>query len=207
MSSFPEVWIVRHGEVEARWKRICYGSLDVSLSEAGKLASERVASRLLHDVSPRVIYHSGLSRTRYLAEQIASLAQVNPVMREDVRLQERNYGQWQGLSWDEAYESDPEHFHDLIEKPKTYRPPEGETTSEMQQRMVQWLGDQEGVDGPVIACSHSGPIAAIAGFVKQLPATKWGPWTIKHLDAICLRQDSVKREEWDVERPWEGLSN
>ena len=57
---------------------------------------------------------SGLSCTQFLAEAIAKACSASVQVREDSRLRERNYGEWQGLTWDEAYASDPKNFHGLI---------------------------------------------------------------------------------------------
>ena len=114
----------------------------------------------------------------------------------DARLRERHYGQWQGRSWDEAYASDPDNFIGLIEAPDTYRPPGGETTSEMQQRIVQWYEQclpRHRSTGPTIAISHSGPIAALVGHLQCLHARDWQPWTIGNLESVHIRGSHIQR--------------
>lgn len=186
MSRTKEIIVIRHAEVEAKWKGICYGSLDVKLSEAGKAACDAVVANLVRHLNPTTIFHSGLSRTRYLAIAIARLCEHDVHVLEDARIRERNYGDWQGLTWDAAYASDPEHFHGLLEQPDSYRPPAGESTSEMQQRVVEWLIEQPVHRYPIIAISHSGPIAAVAGRLLGLHPLKWSPWIVKHLEGVRL---------------------
>ena len=197
MSVTKELLIIRHAEVEAKWKGICYGSLDVKLSESGKAACNAVAGDVLRHIYPATIFHSGLSRTRYLAESIARLCGEDVHVLEDARIQERNYGDWQGLTWDAAYASDPEHFHHLIEKPNSYRPPGGESTSEMQHRVVEWLNEQPEHRYPIIAISHSGPIAAVAGHCLGLHPREWSPWIVKHLERIRLAERNTEKY-WEV---------
>jgi len=194
MSGQPDLILIRHGEVEATWKGICYGTMDVSLSEAGRLESLSLAKSICQRFEPASLFHSGLTRTQFLAEAIASHCPSVVRIVADERLRERNYGRWQGLTWDAAYASDPENFHGLIEQPDTYRPPDGETTSEMQSRMVSWLDEviQErkasalSASGPIIALSHSGPIAAAVGHLLQLHARDWRPWTIATLQSVTI---------------------
>ncbi|MEM8736529.1 MAG: histidine phosphatase family protein [Planctomycetota bacterium] len=186
MSEGEEVLLIRHGEVEARWKKVCYGAMDVALSERGRLASNKLAEELVKQYRPATVFHSGLSRTRYLAEQLADRFGADVSIKEETLLRERDYGQWQGLSWDAAYQSDADHFHDLIDKPDTYRPPGGETTSEMQQRMVRWLNSLPSSDQPIIAVSHSGPITALVGYLLELPAAKWNSIMPAYLDVVRL---------------------
>lgn len=199
MTHAQEVLLIRHGAVESRWKNICYGAMDVALSKEGEAASDELAEELLQKHAPRSVFHSGLSRTRYLAERIAKRGGEDIQVHADGLLQERNYGRWQGRSWDEAYSSDPERFHDLIEKPESYRPPGGETTSEMQHRMVRWLDSLETLHHLVVAVSHSGPITALAGYLLDLPPNKWEPWMPRYLEAIRLTKhaDSLN---WSVEK-------
>jgi broad specificity phosphatase PhoE len=200
--------IVRHGDVRARWKGICYGQRDVELCDqwmqnAGALINQLAA------LSPSKIYHSGLLRTRWLAEQVDErLRRVRNTMDlipplEDLRLRERNYGSWEGMSWDDAYASDPDNFHDLIHKPNSYRPPHGETTSEMQARIVEWYESIPQTSELVLAIAHSGPIASLAGHLKGLPATDWQDWMLRTGEAIVIERPLDARLPISIRR---GLS-
>ncbi len=196
VSEQADMTLIRHGEVEPKWKTICYGAMDVPLSRAGLAASQSLATRLAAQVCPAAIYHSDLQRTRTLAKMIAEACTGRVSIIADARLRERNYGQWQGRSWDEAYASDPDNFIGLIEAPDTYRPPAGETTSEMQQRVVQWYEQclpRHRQSGPVMAISHSGPIAALAGHLLGLHARDWQPWTIGNLESIHIQGSNIQR--------------
>ncbi len=184
-----EVILIRHAEVVATWKTVCYGAMDVPLSDIGASASREFARHLAEDWTPTHIFHSGLSRTERLATWVGERFPGVPVT-VDERLRERNYGEWQGRSWDEAYASDPDNFHGLVDHPDTYRPPTGETTTEMQRRIVDWY--REVVGGPgekrVIALTHSGPIAALAGHLASVPANAWQPWMVSYLGVIRIRE-------------------
>lgn len=195
-SDQADLMLIRHGEVEPKWKKICYGAMDVPLSSAGVAASQALANRLADRVCPAAIYHSDLQRTRTLATMLAEAWSGQVPITADPRLRERNYGQWQGRSWDEAYASDPENFIGLIEAPDAYRPPGGETTSEMQHRIVEWFGEcisQYSSADSIIASSHSGPIAALAGQRLGLHARDWQPWTIGTLESLHVRGTDIKR--------------
>ncbi len=187
----PNLLLIRHGEVEREYKSICYGQMDVPLSEAGREKSIRLAEKLCCEHRPRYIFHSGLQRTKFLATEIAQWISHDCEVIEDHRLRERDFGDWQGKSWDDIFASDPEHFHDLIEQPKSYRPPQGETTNEMQCRIVAWLDRLSLISNnppavPIIAISHSGPIAAACGTLLNLHARDWAPWTIRNLEAVAI---------------------
>lgn len=177
------IFIVRHGTVHHRWKGFCYGQQDVPLCEQWMNAAAPLTKQLA-ELSPTIIFHSGLVRTRWLANQVADVLSdhqhqgTRVSISEDPRLRERHYGDWECKTWDEAYQSDPDHFHDLIAKPDTYRPPGGETTNAMQQRIVQWYQALPMSRGVIMAVSHSGPIAALAGHLLGLHATNWNDWML-----------------------------
>jgi broad specificity phosphatase PhoE len=202
----PDLILIRHGEVDVAYKGVCYGAMDVPLSERGAAESQQLAQRIVTQVQPAAIYHSGLTRTQTLAHMIAQRLPNRINVIADNRLRERNYGDWQGTSWDEAYASDPEHFHDLIERPSTYRPPGGETTTEMQMRVVRWyealtsVADYElqGLPSVAIAISHSGPIAALAGYLQDLHPRSWHPWMIGTLGALRIAETSDRGPEIGV---------
>lgn len=201
MNSMVEIILIRHAEVEAKFKPICYGASDVPLSESGVASSLQLAEEICKRVNPLRVFHSGLSRTRVLAEAIAERATRGSNCCEDVRLRERNYGVWQGQSWDDAYASDPDNFHHLIEKPDTYRPPGGETTTEMQQRITAWYretidANAASINRPIIAISHSGPITALIGELLNLPAVQWHPHLPKYLDAVAICDDKIVASPW-----------
>ena len=189
-----EVYLIRHEEVEEQSRKICYGSSDVRLSQAGKQASQDLALQFKDTPRPQVIFHSDLSRTQYLAQQLAANWDNEVPVIGDSGLRERNYGQWQGMTWDDAYACDPENFHHLIEQPDTYRPPEGETTTEMQTRIVSWHNEiiSSYQNDKVIAISHSGPIAALAGWITKTPATQWETWMLKPLDFILINNSTIE---------------
>ncbi len=196
-----DVILVRHAEVELPWKSICYGAMDVPLSIDGRAASEKLAADIAVTHRPTAIYHSGLARTAYLAELIRKLCPSIPMM-EETRLRERDYGDWQGMTWDEVFQSDRDHFHDLIDDPDRYRPPGGETTTEMQARMVKWLEELKNFQNPstIIVVSHSGPIAALAGYCLKLHARDWGPWTLKNLEGIKITVPQLSVERLEASR-------
>jgi len=196
--------LVRHGAVEASYKAICYGRQDVPLCDDWKSKAKELIAGLAA-FKPTTIFHSGRVRTRWLADEVASFASVRdgsitPVI-EDQRLLERDYGDWEGMTWDEVFKRNSENFHDLIHKPDTYRPPRGETTSEMQGRVQDWFKEQSQAEHSgdsnlnhleiVMAFSHSGPAAALAGRLLGLPADQWSEWMLGYGNAIVIDFDGV----------------
>lgn len=86
--------LVRHGEVEARWRGTIYGRLDVPLSERGLEQSQLVADALREESLDAVV-SSGLQRAEAAA---ALLRKGRPELSrvDDPRLTELDRGAWAG---------------------------------------------------------------------------------------------------------------
>lgn len=184
--------LVRHGAIAAQCKGVCYGCQDVPLCDRWMAESDSLV-RQLASLRPTAIFHSGLSRSCWLADRVRLAGgDRDPTceLLEDIRLRERNFGDWEGKTWDDVYASDPDNFHGLIDKPDTYRPPGGETTSELQRRVVQWyeaaafLGSSR--PQTVISITHSGPIAALAGHLLSLTPEHWSPWMLGYGEIVTI---------------------
>lgn len=93
-----DLFLVRHGEVEAHWRGRLYGCLDVKLSDRGRDEARRAADYLRPERLAAVV-GSGLGRTRYGAAWIAKGRPLEE--RHDARLREIDRGDWCGLTFDE----------------------------------------------------------------------------------------------------------
>ncbi len=105
-----------------------YGRSDVGLSESGHARSFALARRLAQ-LPVTEIWHSGLSRTRVVADALTTL--VSTSSRANSSLRERDYGEWELRSWDDLYHETGDAMLGSIRAPATWRPPGGETTFEL----------------------------------------------------------------------------
>jgi len=160
---------------------------------------------------PRASHHRGQApfpKTQILTSRVISSNQYTEQLpiREEHRLRERNFGDWEGKSWDAAYASDPDNFHGLIDKPDTYRPPGGETTTELQCRVVQWFEDFVAQDlgsaSTVIAVTHSGPIAALVGHLLHLAPRDWSPWLLGYGEIVTITRPHSSGAAITVKKGW-----
>lgn len=162
------VVLIRHTQVDRAYVGRCYGASDVGLSDTGHSQIAPLAMELAA-YQPVRVYHSGLQRTRLLAEDIADRAKCK--LLEDPRLREMNFGECEGKTWDEIYEIGVD-IADLIHKPDVFSLPGGETTFAVRDRMQAWYS-QLPTDGLNFAVSHGGAIASLLGSLSQKPVEKW----------------------------------
>ncbi len=146
------LYLIRHGETEGAEVRRYKGSIDVPLSEEGIRQMERLAKYLGENSSNppsppfskgemggllNAVYCSDLSRAIKSAEIIAEPYRLKPIIMPELR--ERNFGIWEGMSFDEIREKYPQEFDAWAKNPLKYSPMEGESTIEVRNRTIDTL--------------------------------------------------------------------
>lgn len=145
--------LVRHGETE--WNRVEHfrGHADVPLNETGLAQAKAMARRVAAEWRPVAIYSSPLARAVKTAEAVAwhfgLSVQVHP------GLIDIDYGQWQGLTPDEAREHWSEVIDAWYNAPHTARIPGGETLDELRVRSLNTVNE--------LAARHEGQTIVLVG--------------------------------------------
>jgi broad specificity phosphatase PhoE len=169
--------LLRHPPVHPRYAGVCYGASDIELSSEGHTLAKQLAEQFQQNV-PEFIFQSGLQRTRAVADHFAGAI-------EDARLRERNFGDWELRAWDDIYQETADAMMGMIDNPKYWRPPNGETTYELRDRVLSWY-EELPVHGSILAVSHGGPIAALCGTLAGVPVSKWLEFIPKCGEAVEL---------------------
>ena len=131
--------LVRHGETE--WNRVerFRGRADVPLNGTGLFQAQETGRRIADEWRPVAIYSSPLSRAIRTAEAIA--------WHFDLRIQvhpgliDIDYGEWQGLTPDEARERWPEVVDAWYSTPHTVHIPRGETLDDLRTRSLKTVNE------------------------------------------------------------------
>ena len=126
--------LVRHGQTE--WNRIerFRGRADVPLNETGLAQANATGRRVAAEWLPVAIYSSPLSRAVKTAEAIARhfdlTVQIHP------GLADIDYGEWQGLTPEEARQHWPEQVDTWYTHPELACIPGGETLADLRARAM-----------------------------------------------------------------------
>ncbi|HDZ62136.1 MAG TPA: alpha-ribazole phosphatase [Nitrospirae bacterium] len=137
-----KLYLIRHGETEGADAKRYKGHIDVPLSDNGIKQMERL-SKYIHQLIAHssqstklnAVYTSDLSRAVKSAEIIARPHGLEPVVMKD--LKERNFGLWEGMSFDEIKEKYPDEFQAWADNPVKFSPINGENTIEVRDRAVR----------------------------------------------------------------------
>lgn len=127
--------LVRHGQTE--WNRVerYRGRADVPLDETGLAQAAATGRRIAAEWQPAAVYSSPLSRAVKTAEAIAGHFGL-PVQVHD-GLADIDYGEWQGLTPDEARERWPRVANAWRNAPQVARIPGGETLDDLRDRAME----------------------------------------------------------------------
>lgn len=110
--SGPKIYFVRHGETDWNVAGRMQGQRDIPLNEKGRRQAEQVGLKLAKLVEqPEKLSYlaSPLLRTWETAEIVLRTIGVDPaVCRPESRLREIAFGEWEGLTWKEVRQRDPQ---------------------------------------------------------------------------------------------------
>jgi phosphoserine phosphatase len=145
--------LVRHGQTE--WNRVerFRGHSDVPLNEIGLAQAEATGQRIAEEWQPTAIYSSPLSRAVKTAEAIAK--HFNLHVQTYPGLTDIDYGEWQGLTPDEARERWPNAVHAWYNEPGSACIPGGETLASLHDRGMRAVNE--------LAARHEGHTIVLVG--------------------------------------------
>lgn len=157
-----KLWLLRHAQVLAA-PGLCYGVSDLPADPEATRAAAQAAAAILPDGLP--VWVSGLVRARHLAKALHALRPDLGPPRCDVRLNEMDFGHWEGQAWSnipraalDAWTVDFAH----------HRFGGVETTQMVLQRVAAAIDDVQktvGTNGAALWVTHAGVIRSVAQLV------------------------------------------
>jgi broad specificity phosphatase PhoE/ribonuclease HI len=160
--------LVRHASSVLSPQRRFSGRGDVPLSAEGLAQAEKVAVRLGTRPGIDLVVSSPLLRTRQTAELIAKAAGVDLVFDDD--LVETDFGAWEGLTFAEAREIDPEALDAWLASPDI-APPGGESFADVAARVTR-ARDRLVAAHPertLVVVSHVTPLKTLLRLALEAP--------------------------------------
>lgn len=149
--TFPELWILRHGETEWNVLGRLQGQYDSALTPKGMAQAARQAEILKAELPKKRVrvYSSPAGRARYTAE--IAVARLGLAVECDPALQEIDIGAWQGLTVAEIKAT-----HSVLENADDphvwkFQAPQGERIEQMKVRLEGFL---ENLTGPSVIVTH-----------------------------------------------------
>lgn len=169
------LYMLRHGETAWNTERRMQGTKNSDLTERGR--SQAIAmgralrAELAREPGPTVFLRSPLGRTRETSEIVGRELDLEPAQwRDDPRLVELSYGDWEGFSWKEIEVTHPTALADWRADPHGFSPPGGETHFELRRRSAAVLAEVVASRTRTVIVSHGVSGAVLRGLNLGLDA-------------------------------------
>lgn len=151
------IFFIRHAETEMAG-RYC-GHSDPELNAQGRAQLTKLTHLLSHDAIDAV-YSSDLRRARSTAQSIAAARNITVVLRRSLR--EIHFGDWEGMSWEQIEQLDPDFAQEWMAAYPHLPAPSGESFQAFEARVmeeVHRLLDRS--HGPIAVVTHAGVLRVV----------------------------------------------
>lgn len=169
------LYVLRHGETAWNTERRMQGTKDSPLTERGRLQAQAMGRTLKQELArepaPTLFLRSPLGRARETADIVSrELGLDAGQWRDDSRLAELGYGDWEGFSWREIEVTHPTALADWRADPHGYCPPGGETHVELRRRTAAVLAEIAASGQRTVVVGHGVSGAVLRGLNLGLDA-------------------------------------
>ncbi len=147
--------LLRHGPTAWNAAGRIQGRIDMPLSSAG--AAQMAGLRLPDILAPKRVFSSPMLRARQTAQALGFAD-----LFLDGRLMEQNWGRWEGLTREEIIARDGAdcYVRAGANRAGAFRPPGGESTQEVLDRVAAFLRDVAAGESDAVAVTHLGVLRA-----------------------------------------------
>ena len=169
----PVLCLIRHGESLWNKENRFTGWVDVPLTDNGREQAKKVGEILKSlNIKFDIAYTSLLSRAIETLEIIIKTLGYNIPVIKDISLNERHYGDLQGLNKDKVAEIYGEEQVKLWRRSLKARPPNGESLEDTQKRTIPFFeraikGDLE-LNKNVLVVAHGNSLRSIISYIENL---------------------------------------
>ena len=177
-----KIFIIRHGQTSGNSALKYFGITDVELNEEGINQAGLISKRLEKENIYR-IYSSSLKRAFKTAEIIANPHRISVELKED--LGEINFGNWEGLGFQEIQKSYPQEFSEWQNNLMGFTMPQGESILGLKKRVETAFSEilNSAVENNVVIVTHGGPIRIILSKILSPSALETVFWKIRQDNA------------------------
>jgi alpha-ribazole phosphatase len=192
------LYLVRHAETQWNEEAKYIGSTDLNLSEKGQYHAKLLA-RWFKERNLDFLISSAMKRARQTAKLLAQDHQLK--MEVDERLNEVDFGLWEGLTHSQIQNLHPEILNKWIEDPSRQPIPQGESWPAFCKRVSSFFKQifdryaspsSNSVTGVIV--THGGVIKVAIGNLLSIPAARY--WQICQdkgaINLICYEDGRIR---------------
>lgn len=194
MADPARLYFLRHGQTtwNADGNRYA-GASDVPLTDVG-IAQAKAGAALIRDLKIDAVHSSGMSRAFDTAE-LALEGRAIPIV-QDPRLNEMNYGNWEGKTHAEILAEPDNHWHDWARDPDAWRPGKaGELASEVVARVTTFLFDVLQPGRTVLAVAHHTTGRLLIAHTLEMPLANYRRLQLDNA-SLSLFERAERGDSW-----------
>lgn len=170
------IYLIRHGECSSGKTYVGEGT-DLPLNQEGREQMSQLGHTLCSEgIKPTRIITSSLNRAKKSGQIIATSLNYPLPLEEDSRLNEINFGQWEGLTFPEITTQYPKEAKKWVRHPWRQSPPGGENSAHLAQRVKRFYASlrELGNDETVLILGHGGSMRMLLClFLGLSPKKQW----------------------------------
>lgn len=179
-----EIFLIRHTQPAIK-KGICYGQTDLGLANSFEKELGLIKESIPQDINFKSVFSSPLKRCKELAIRL-----FGNHIKEDQRLMELNFGDWEMKPWNEIPEEELNPWmSDFVHIPC----PNGESYNQLSDRAIDFLNELNKLSsGPIAIITHAGPIRAIHAFVNNIALKDSFELRVDYGEVIKLQVENMQ---------------
>ncbi|NMM63208.1 alpha-ribazole phosphatase [Clostridium sp. P21] len=181
------LYFVRHGETEYNKSNFYYGKSDVSINEMGFVQAKK-ACEMLKNVNFNRAYISEMKRTKQTAKIILGEKKCDII--KDCRLNERNFGEFEGKDYDKIKKLYPENWKAFCEDWKDAVPPGGESFTQFYLKVKDFMDNILKInEDNILIVTHSGIIKSVYCYILDNNLDFFWKFSSKNGDITLIKYE------------------
>lgn len=193
MGPRPTLYLIRHGETEFNAAGLMAGQRDSNLTERGRdqaAANGRVLRSLIGGTPTMDFIASPLGRTQTTMALVAEAFDPPPRHRNDARLMEAHFGEWQGRNLQEGQDFRRADRKRLGQTEWEWVWPGGESRAQLYAR-VRALYEELTADTVIVG--HAGSVRVLRGLALGLPREEMMSFYPENAGIIVIQDSRESR--------------
>ncbi len=154
--------LVRHGQTDMNKDQLYYGKIDVPINEVGREQAKKACENL---INLKIDYDKIYSSNQIRAYETATIVNYKNIeIEKNEKIQEMNFGIFEGLNYKDVMERFPEEMELLKKDWKTYSYVTGESPFQLQKRVVEFLNSIDKSKNNLVV-THWGVICSLLSWL------------------------------------------
>lgn len=185
------VFLIRHGQTGFSLNNKLCSRADEPLNNNGIHEIKRLTAFLNTRNKPDIIITSPLIRAKQTAEIIANNYNIIPI--ESKELREIDFGDWEGLTFNEIKNKQPDEFIKWMKHPDKFTPTNGESIIDLNKRINSLMNkviNNSEKNSTIYLITHGGPIRSVLINALKIPPSLYWNIKIPHGSVTCLEYDN-----------------